>query len=323
MQTREAAEKTDKEQSIPVVKQQPLSGETHRSMEDSAVSKRIKANHKKLIFFLSSLILLALVVFIGYFYTKTHEPIKRPDIQQPVNSVITKIDRFSPKMVLVLGGEFIMGTDISEYGPEKPAHKVTVSDFYIGKYEVTQKQWTGIMGTNPSYFKGCDNCPVENVSWDSVQVFIQKLNIKTGKTYRLPTEAEWEYACRAGTTTPFNTGNNLTTSQANYNGNYPYNNNREGKYREKTMPVGSFAPNAFGLYDMHGNVAEWCSDWYDSGYYANSPQNNPIGPSSGSYRVDRGGSWSIDASNCRVAIRNSTPPGGRNDRLGFRLALVP
>ena len=227
------------------------------------------------------------------------------------------------QMVLVKGGEFMMGDDKSDFAFEKPAHKVIVSDFYIGKYEVTQKEWFDIMGTNPSSFNGCDNCPVEYVSWDDVQKFIQTLNNKSGKTYRLPTEAEWEYACRAGTTTPFNTGNNLTTSQANYNGNYPYNNNQKGVYREKTMPVGSFAPNALGLYDMHGNVWEWCNDWYDGKYYANSPQNNPKGPSTGSRRVFRGGSWDYYAQYCRSAYRGSYTPDDRSYFLGFRLALVP
>ena len=223
------------------------------------------------------------------------------------------------QMVLVKGGEFMMGDD-NGLGNEKPAHKVVVSDFYIGKYEVTQKEWIDIMGTNPSYFKGCDNCPVEYVSWDDVQEFLKKLNQKIGKTYRLPTEAEWEYACRAGTTTPFNTGNNLTTSQANYNGNI---NNPKGEYREKTMPVGSFAPNALGLCDMHGNVWEWCGDWYDEKYYISSPHDNPKGPSTGSNRVVRGGGWSFNAQDCRSAYRFSSSLGRRNDSLGFRLVFVP
>ena len=321
-QQRLAAQKDEEEESIPVLKQQPMSAETHRSLQDPAASETINPNRKKLIYLLAPLVLIALVVSIVYFSTKPPEPIKKTEIKQPENNVV-EINSLSPPMVLVKGGEFMMGDDNSTEKDEKPAHKVIVSDFYIGKYEVTQKQWTDIMGTNPSNFKGCDNCPVEQVSWNDVQDFIKKLNQKPGKTYRLPTEAEWEFACRAGTTTPFNTGNNLTTSQANYNGNYPYNSNPKGIYREKTMPVGSFAPNTLGLYDMHGNVWEWCSDWYDGKYYANSPQNNPKGPSTGSHRVIRGGSWYNYAQYCRSAIRNGRTPDSRDADLGFRLALVP
>ncbi|MFZ4464055.1 MAG: SUMF1/EgtB/PvdO family nonheme iron enzyme [Bacteroidales bacterium] len=223
-------------------------------------------------------------------------------------------------MVFVKGGTFTMGSPTNEAkrSDNETQHQVTLSDFSIGKYEVTQKQWQFIMGSNPSSFKG-DNLPVENVSWSDVQEFIQKLNQKTGKTYRLPTEAEWEYACRAGTSTPFNTGNNLTTSQANYDGNYPYNNNPKGEYRAKTMPVGSFAPNAWGLYDMHGNVWEWCNDWY--GDYNSGSQSNPQGASSGSYRVYRGGGWGDFARLCRSADRNYDAPGNRYSRIGFRLVL--
>ena len=134
---------------------------------------------------------------------------------------------------------------------------------------------------------------------------------------RLPTEAEWEYACRAGTTTPFSTGNNLTTSQANYNGNYPYNNNLEGEYRQQTTPVGSFAANAYGLFDMHGNVWEWCSDWY--GGYSTSAQTNPKGASSGSDRVRRGGGWGSFAYYCRAAYRYYDTPDYNDYNLGFRL----
>jgi formylglycine-generating enzyme required for sulfatase activity len=135
--------------------------------------------------------------------------------------------------------------------------------------------------------------------------------------YRLPTEVEWEYACRAGTTTPFNTGNNITTSQANYDGDYPYNGNAKGIYRERTTPVGSFQPNAWGLYDMHGNVWEWCWDWY--GNYSSGAQTDPIGASSGSYRVLRGGSWSYYALNLRSALRGLDSPSYRNFVIGFRL----
>jgi formylglycine-generating enzyme required for sulfatase activity len=214
-----------------------------------------------------------------------------------------------PEMVFVQGGTFTMGSPESE--PERSSgevqHQVTLSSFYIGKYEVTQGQWKAVMGSNPSYFKDKgDNYPVERVSWNDVQEFLWKLNAATGKRYRLPTEAEWEYACRAGSTTPFNTGNNLTTSQANYDGNYPYNGNAKGTYLQRTQPVGSYSPNAWGIYDMHGNVWEWCSDWY--GDYSTSAQTNPPGPSSGSLRVLRGGSWNYDAESCRSALRYGSFP---------------
>jgi formylglycine-generating enzyme required for sulfatase activity len=238
---------------------------------------------------------------------------------KPTSGVSTNADGI--EMVFVKGGTFTMGCTSEQsncFDNEKTIHQVTLSDFQIGKYEVTQKQWQFIMGSNPCIFKG-DNLPVENVSWNDLQEFIQKLNQKTGKTYRLPTEAEWEYACRAGTSTPFYTGNNLTTSQANYDGNYPYNNNPKGEYRAKTIPVGSFAPNAWGLYDMHGNVWEWCNDWY--GNYSSGSQSNPQGASSGSSRVLRGGSWDFIARRCRSASRNDYAPGIRSGNIGFRLAL--
>jgi len=150
---------------------------------------------------------------------------------------------------------------------------------------------------------------------------------KTGEPFRLPTEAEWEYACRAGTTTPFSTGENLTTGQANYNGNYPYKNNQKGVYRENTVAVGSFAPNAWGLYTMHGNVWEWCGDWYGGKYYeeckAKGIVENPAGPGTGSHRVLRGGRWGSDAGRCRSAYRGSGTPDYRNAYVGFRLVFVP
>jgi formylglycine-generating enzyme required for sulfatase activity len=188
---------------------------------------------------------------------------------------------------------------------------------------------------NP-YFNQEDNHPVVLVSWNDAIQYCNWLSGEEGLTlaykingdnvawnrnangYRLPTEAEWEYACRAGTTTPFSTGNNITTDQANYDGNYPYNNNAKGEYREKTMPVGSFAPNAWGLYDMHGNVFEWCWDWY--GAYSSSAQKDPEGASSGSDRVFRGGGWLSGALLLRSAFRFDYFPSFRYNYLGFRLA---
>ena len=229
--------------------------------------------------------------------------------------------------VLIRGGEFTMGspTDEPERHRDETQHQVKVRDFYICKYEVTQAEWESVTGTNPSTFKG-KNLPVESVSWDDCQAFIKALNRKTGKTYRLPTEAEWEYACRAGTITAFNTGGNLTTDQANYDGNYPYNNNPAGQYREKTLAVDSFEPNAWGLYNMHGNVMEWCSDWYGENYYdeckAKGVVENPTGPISGSDRVLRGGYYgsSLDRSADRFYFGRYPVMRGCD---GFRLVFVP
>ncbi|MDO4725828.1 MAG: SUMF1/EgtB/PvdO family nonheme iron enzyme [Porphyromonadaceae bacterium] len=224
------------------------------------------------------------------------------------------------EFVEISGGTFTMGSPDNEVGrnnDESPQHVVTLNSFYMGKYEVTQAQWKAVMETDttPSFFKG-DNLPVEMVNYADIMDFITKLNELTKKEYRLSTEAEWEYACRAGTTTPFYTGNNITTAQANYNG-VPYNDNPKGEYRGKTTEVGSFAPNAFGLYDMHGNVWEWCSDKY--GKYPDTPQVNPTGATDGSYGIIRGGSWDNGASYCRSAFRASTPFFMIDNFLGFRL----
>ena len=222
------------------------------------------------------------------------------------------------EMVLVQGGTFTMGAT-SEQGSdaesdERPAHSVTVSDFYIGKYEVTQAQWRAVMCSNPSHFKG-DDLPVECVSWNDVQVFIRNLNALTGKTFRLPTEAEWEYAARGG-----NRSAGYKFSGSNYIGAVAWFINNSGG---KTHPVGGKSPNELGLYDMSGNVCEWCSDWYGSSYYGSSPSNNTQGPSSGSSRVLRGGSWFSDSGYCRVSNRDYDNPDLRDDGIGVRLVLVP
>lgn len=169
------------------------------------------------------------------------------------------------KFVWIRPGTFMMGSPKEEAGRrvDELQHQVTLSKgFYMGVYTVTQEQWQRVMGNNPSHFKGEKNLPVEQVTWDDCQEFIKKLREKDIKPYRLPTEAEWEYACRAGMTTPFNFGETISTDQANYNGNYAYGNGKKGKYREKPTPVGSFHANAWGLHDMHGNVFQWCQDRY-------------------------------------------------------------
>lgn len=218
-----------------------------------------------------------------------------------------KID-FIP-MVFVQGGTFVMGSNDGG-SDEMPAHSVTVSDFHIGKYEVTQKQWRQIMGSNPSFFKG-DNLPVENVSWNDVQEFIAKLNEMSGENYRLPTEAEWEYAARGG-----KKSKNYTHSGSN-------NLDEVGWYWDnsgnRTHDVGTKQPNELGIYDMSGNVGEWCNDWYDVNYYQTSPSSNPQGANSGRSRVLRGGAWGGDNRYCRVADRGWGAPEYRVNLVGFRL----
>jgi formylglycine-generating enzyme required for sulfatase activity len=218
-----------------------------------------------------------------------------PEPKKPQISVASSI---TLEFAHIPAGSFMMGSPEDEQGRrvDERQHKVTLTkDFYIQKTEVTQAQWKAVMGNNPSTFKGCDDCPVETISWNDAQEFIKRLNKLDGRgrKYRLPTEAEWEYAARAGTTTPFAFGKCLSTDEANYNGNYPLKGCPEGEYRQKTIPVASLKPNAWGLYDMHGNVWEWCEDWY--GDYPTKPVVDPKGPERGSARVLRGGGWILDA----------------------------
>lgn len=231
-------------------------------------------------------------------------------------SISSTTSVFNIEMVFVQGGTFKMGSFNRESeSNEKPVHNVTLSDFSIGKYPVTQKQWQAIMDDNPSFFKDCDNCPVENVSWNDIQDFLQKLNHKTGKNYRLPTEAEWEYAAMGGNKSRgFRfSGSNSIDDVAWYNHNSGY----------KTHPVGQKQSNELGLFDMSGNVWEWCSDWYGADYYQIKPTTNPQGPSAGPDRVNRGGSWRSDPQYCRPSYRGYYTPGERRTNLGFRLVLVP
>ena len=221
----------------------------------------------------------------------------------------------SMKMKPVQGGTFQMGAT-SEQGSdaesdEKPVHSVTLDGFHIGETEVTQAQWKAVMGTNPSNWKG-DDLPVEQVSWNEAVQFCEKLSQMTGKTYRLPTEAEWEYAARGG-----QQADGTKYAGSSTIGDVAWYTSNSGS---KTHPVGQKQPNALGLYDMSGNVYEWCSDWYSSNYYSSSPSVNPQGPSSGSGRVCRGGSWSYgDAQGCRVSNRAYSAPDGRDGNLGFRV----
>jgi len=209
-------------------------------------------------------------------------------------------------LVSIPGGTFEMGSDSGEAN-EKPVHSVTISSFYMGKYEVTQGLWQAVMGSNPSKFQNGDNYPVDCVSWNDCQIFIQKLNQQTGGKYRLPTEAEWEYAARAGTTGDRYGDIDLIAWHS-------------GNYGDSLHLVGLKQPNAFALYDMLGSVAEFCSDWYDDGYYSVSPTKNPPGPTSGSYCVSRGGGWCNVAGDIRSAFRANYLPKSRYVGLGFRLA---
>jgi formylglycine-generating enzyme required for sulfatase activity/flavodoxin len=251
-------------------------------------------------------------------------------------------------LVLIKGGTFSMGSPDAEpwRGKDERLHQVTVGDFYIGAREVTQKEYRDVTGNNPSNFTG-DTLPVENVTWLNAVEYCNLRSVKEGLTpaykvdgdkiswdrsadgYRLPTEAEWERASRAGTNTPFNTGPFLGTNEANYYGHYPYQieenyfsqdklTAKPGGYNEKTLPVGSFQPNAYGLSDMHGNVREWVWDYY--GEYPADGSSDPTGPVSGTLRVHRGGGWNDFAKNTRSAYRGTLDPSKASFNQGFRVA---
>ena len=250
-------------------------------------------------------------------------------------------------LILINGGTYLMGSPETEVQREtdEVQHEVTVSDFYIGRYEVTQKEYEEVMGENPSNFEG-ENLPVENVTWYEAIEYCNKLSEKEGLTpvytidgeniswdrsangYRLPTEAEWEYAARAGTTSPFNTENSISDEEANYYGHYPYGieenyftqenlETEPGQYRQTTVEVDSFSPNKWGLYNIHGNVAEWCFDYY--GAYDLENTDNPSGPTTGTLRVNRGGGWNDYAKHLRCAYRASTTPDQKMSNIGFRV----
>ena len=251
-----------------------------------------------------------------------------PDVQQPQpilpsqsaaqsesnpNVLPITVNGITFNMIKVDGGTFTMGATSEQKNPdddEKSTHQVTLSSYYIGESEMTQALWTAVMGNNPSRFKG-DNLPVEKVSWEDCQTFIGKLNGLTGKRFRLPTEAEWEYAARGGKRSNHTqySGSSNIDDVAWYSGNSG----------SKTHPVKTKKPNEFGLYDMSGNVWEWCQDWYGS--YSSNAQTNPTGPDSGSYRVYRGGCLYYGGGGCRSSCRTYDSPGYRSGNLGLRLAL--
>ncbi len=259
------------------------------------------------------------------------------------------------RLVLIPAGKFLMGSPKEEKDrvTYEEQHEVSITKpFYLGVYVVTQAEYEKVMGNNPSYFSakndGKDRVrymdtgqfPVESVSWDDAVAFCKKLSElpeekKAGRVYRLPTEAEWEYACRAGTKTLFHYSDRLAvfhndysllSKQANFDGNYPYGaygGDGMGPYRAGgTEKVGTYAPNAFGLYEMHGNVWQWCQDWYDANYYKNSPREDPPGPAQASLRVVRGGSWFNIGFDCWYADRFWFEPGNRGSAIGFRVAAV-
>ena len=295
-------------------------------------------------------IAVVIAIIVGVYFITDSKP-KQPTYYGSNTSTPTASSKTvqGVKCLLIKGGTFTMGSPSSEpsRSDDETQHSVTLSDFYLSEKAITNEQYCRFLNAKSVYSngqfnvsgygtqtlitahdwgvkyingewqpaQGKANYPVINVTWYGAKAYCDWAG------GRLPTEAEWEYACRAGTTTPFNTGRNLTTSQANYNGNYPYDGNAKGTYLERAQPVGSYSPNAWGLYDMHGNVLEWCSDWY--GAYSSSAQTNPKGPDTGSFRVLRGGSWSYYAQYCRAAYRSSNAPGYSNNHIGFRLALVP
>ena len=242
-----------------------------------------------------------------------------------------KIGGEGPPMVVVPAGRFVMGSPLNESErseAEGPQHEVRIAQpFAMGVYAVTfdehdrfaadtqrEKPYDGGWGRGKR--------PVITVSWDDAQAYCAWLSSQTGRNYRLPSEAEWEYACRAGTTTPFYTGERLTTDQANFNGNYTYNGSAKGEYREQTSPVGSFAPNAFGLYDMHGNVWEWCQDAWHGGYDGAPEDGSAWEGGKGASRLLRGGSWSSNPRRCRAAYRNFNDPDYRVSGIGFRVCCA-
>jgi uncharacterized protein (TIGR02996 family) len=262
---------------------------------------------------------------------------------QPVAAEV--VNSVGMRLALIPPGRFRMGSPAREAQRgeyEGPLHEVEITrPFYLGVFAVTQAQWQAVMGSTPSYFsatgggkeqvKGLDTSdfPVEQVSWEEAQTFLQRLSAlpqekEKGWQYRLPSEAEWEYSCRGGaiSSTPFHFGLSLNATQANFDGNYPYGGAEKGPNLARTCKVGSYPPNALGLYDMHGNVWEWCSDWFDAGYYANSPPADPPGLSQGAYRVIRGGGWNYVGRYCRSGVRRRYEPGYRDCNLGFRAALA-
>ena len=250
------------------------------------------------------------------------------DVRVPLRTVTELVT--GTTLIELPAGRFTMGSGSSEIGrnADEAMHDVEITrPFFLGRYEVTHQEWRTVMNASPSHFAACGpKCPVENVTFFEVQQFLSKLNELAGRSegrrlhFRLPTEAEWEYACRAGTTGPFATGENLTTDQANYNGRFPYASFSAGEFRQRPTPVGSFASNRWGLSDMHGNVWEWTADWYGAYPDGGAANIDPQGANAGDRRVIRGGSWYFDANSARCGLRYTHAPQDRGFSLGFRVA---
>ncbi len=258
-----------------------------------------------------------------------------PCMPQVVNGV-------GMRLTLIPPGTFRMGAARAEpgrAGGESPRHAVTISrPFYLGTFPVTQAEYEAVTGRNPAHFRaggqGADKVrgmdtsrfPVERVSWADAVSFCERLSKrpgekKAGRVYRLPTEAEWEYACRAGTTSTFHSGDSYTSGQANFDGNYPSDGATKGEFLARTCEVGRYRPNLWGLYDMTGNVWAWCADWYDAGTYTRSSRTDPAGPEAGTRRCRRGGSWYMNATQCRSAYRSSNTPGEAVEYCGMRVVM--
>ena len=260
--------------------------------------------------------LAALVLLLIFHDSKLHAQVEsRPeDSPQPINAYSNATYEsglaFELDMVYVKGDTFSMGSNEGAYD-ERPVHTVKVNSFLISKYEVTQEQWASIMGYNPSLFSDCAKCPVEGVSWEDTQVFLSRLNEKTGMSYRLPTEAEWEYAARGGQKALGYkyAGSDWLHAVAWF----------EENAEARTHPVGSRNPNELGLYDMSGNVWEWCQDWYHYDTYRMGQKDNPEGPRNGDYRVVRGGSWFFLPDSMRCSSRDYGTPEMQYGNIGLRL----
>ena len=280
--------------------------------------------------------LAALIVIVEFGLAESHR-LDAADKKLAADRITNSIEM---KFVRIPAGEFLMGsaeTDPGARDDEMPQHRVRISQpFYLGVYEVTQAEFEGLMKTNPSSFTrkallkdapadlDCSRLPVDNVTWYAAIELCRRLSNlptekKAGRVYRLPTEAEWEYACRGGTKTVFHYGNSLSSTQANFNGIHPFGDAKKSRFLNRTTTVGSYKPNAFGLYDMHGNLHEWCMDKFGREYYRDSPREDPKGPSKGTSPVIRGGDWYSDGRDCRSAFRYADIPEGRFYALGMRV----
>ncbi len=272
-----------------------------------------------------------LACLLSFLMSSQAEP--APKVEYLTNSI-------GMKLALVPAAKFLMGSPASEKerANDEFQHEAQLTRaFFIGVYEVTQAEYAKVMGVNPSWFsatgggkgrvkdRDTGTYPVEDVTWSQAVEFCNRLSQlpsekEKGRVYRLPTEAEWEFACRAGTSTVFHGGNGIDSYQANLNGLSPYD-GRPSPYLRNTCPAGEYAPNRLGLFDMHGNVQEWCADWYAAGYSKDSPKADPQGPKDGSERVVRGGCWMNSGKACRSAQRNKLAPGKSTYGIGFRVAL--